>query len=151
MKQDIPWNRLAIESIVIAGSILLAFAVDAWWAERLERSSEREELFNLLNEFNLNVERLDRQLSENSIIIRIRDTALEIHNMLMASNDIGSATTLIPDSKISNALGTPTFEVYKPVYDSLVQSGRMEIIGSRQIVQAFSEWDRAVINLNEWQ
>ena len=38
--QSIAWKRLAIEATVIVGSILLAFAIDAWWEERGERQAE---------------------------------------------------------------------------------------------------------------
>ena len=36
----IAWKRLAIEAPVIVISILLAFAIDAWWEERSERQAE---------------------------------------------------------------------------------------------------------------
>lgn len=36
----IAWKRLAIEATVIVASILLAFAIDAWWEERGERNAE---------------------------------------------------------------------------------------------------------------
>ncbi len=32
--QNIPWRRLSIEAAAIVASILLAFAIDAWWEER---------------------------------------------------------------------------------------------------------------------
>ena len=35
--QEIPWKRLSVEATAIVASILLAFAIDAWWEERLER------------------------------------------------------------------------------------------------------------------
>ena len=38
--QSIAWRRLSIEATVIVASILLAFAIDAWWEERGERNSE---------------------------------------------------------------------------------------------------------------
>ena len=38
MKQEIPWNKFVVEAFVIVGSILLAFAIDAWWDERQERA-----------------------------------------------------------------------------------------------------------------
>ena len=37
---SIAWKRLAIEGTVIVASILLAFAIDAWWEERGERQTE---------------------------------------------------------------------------------------------------------------
>jgi hypothetical protein len=38
--QSIAWRRLSIEATVIVASILLAFAIDAWWEERGERNAE---------------------------------------------------------------------------------------------------------------
>ncbi len=38
--QSIAWKRPAIEATVIVVSILLAFAIDAWWEERGERKAE---------------------------------------------------------------------------------------------------------------
>ena len=36
MKLDIPWNRYIVEGTLIVGSILLAFAIQAWWDTRQE-------------------------------------------------------------------------------------------------------------------
>ena len=36
-KQSIPWLRIGAESVAIVGSILLAFAIDAWYAGAIER------------------------------------------------------------------------------------------------------------------
>ena len=36
MKQ-IPWARILLEGVVIVGSILLAFGIDAWWEDHSER------------------------------------------------------------------------------------------------------------------
>lgn len=41
---QIPWLRIAAEGPVVVASILLALAIDTWWAERQERREEREEL-----------------------------------------------------------------------------------------------------------
>lgn len=38
--RKIPWKRLAVEATAIIVSILLAFAIDAWWEERGERQAE---------------------------------------------------------------------------------------------------------------
>ena len=31
LKAQIPWLRVRVEGVVIVGSILLAFGIDAWW------------------------------------------------------------------------------------------------------------------------
>ena len=38
MTRQIPWLRVGVEGVVIVGSILLAFGVQAWWDVRQERS-----------------------------------------------------------------------------------------------------------------
>jgi len=47
----IAWKRLAIEAPVIVVSILLAFAIEAWWDERGERATERVLLERLQSDF----------------------------------------------------------------------------------------------------
>lgn len=46
----IPWKRIAIESVAIVGSILLAFAIDAWWEKRQDREDELIILQSILAE-----------------------------------------------------------------------------------------------------
>lgn len=40
MTRSIPWLRVFVEGVVIVGSILLAFGIDAWWEGRQEREDE---------------------------------------------------------------------------------------------------------------
>lgn len=49
--QRIAWRRLSLEAIVIVASILLAFAIDAWWAERGDRNAEVVLLERLRDDF----------------------------------------------------------------------------------------------------
>lgn len=44
------WKRLIIESAAIIASILLAFAIDAWWDDRTNRADERVVLQSLLDD-----------------------------------------------------------------------------------------------------
>ena len=47
--QEIPWKRILVEATAIVASILLAFAIDAWWQDRTERIVEVQYL-NALRE-----------------------------------------------------------------------------------------------------
>jgi hypothetical protein len=49
--RSIAWKRLAIEATAIVVSILLAFAIDAWWEERRERQAETILLERLRTDF----------------------------------------------------------------------------------------------------
>lgn len=52
--QKIPWKRLATESFVIVASILLAFAIDAWWNDRQELRLQNDRLARVAAEVELN-------------------------------------------------------------------------------------------------
>ena len=41
-KPQIPWLRVFVEGVVIVGSILLAFGIDAWWDGRKAKVLEQE-------------------------------------------------------------------------------------------------------------
>ncbi len=38
--QEIPWKRIFVEAAAVVVSILLAFSIDAWWEDRIEREAE---------------------------------------------------------------------------------------------------------------
>ncbi len=140
--QNIPWIRIAVEATAVLASILLAFAIDAWWAERLERVAEREELSRLHDEFASNYERIDSWVSDGGIIFRAREAALSVSETLDAALKGGSETASLPDLQIAKILQTPTFEAETPIFESLVRSGRIEIIENREIVKAIAAWER---------
>jgi hypothetical protein len=78
--QEIPWKRLSVEAAAIVASILLAFAIDAWWEERLERDSERRYLESLLadvrtdvNEYAFLTSELEAYQRATEIMIRVVD------------------------------------------------------------------------------
>lgn len=48
--QKIAWRRLSVEAAAIVGSILLAFAIDAWWDDRQRDESEQIVLRTLLDD-----------------------------------------------------------------------------------------------------
>ena len=59
MNQEIQWKRYAVEAIVIVASILLAFAIDAWWDQRREAIEEQLALRDLEVELKQNLDAID--------------------------------------------------------------------------------------------
>ena len=90
---EIPWNRIGIEAIAIVGSILLAFAIDAWWAERLERADEEVQLDRIRTEFSTNIERIDAREFEKGILTKE-------HNQKKTTEPNGTLVTFIPDDSV---------------------------------------------------
>ncbi|UCC25118.1 MAG: hypothetical protein JSU98_15535 [Gemmatimonadales bacterium] len=65
----IPWARVALEGAVIVASILLAFALDAWWDERKERGRVGEMLDAVAAEFEAQRAAMDSVVAENERVI----------------------------------------------------------------------------------
>jgi len=91
--QDIPWKRLSVEAAAIVASILLAFAIDAWWDDKREQEELRGTLQAILNDFQASKEavtwgRTTSTARRESIVnlfqatndssIQLSDTALDL-------------------------------------------------------------------------
>ena len=59
----VQWRRLLVEGFVIVVSILLAFAIDAWWDERQEEAAARQQVARVVSELQANIEILTTHLS----------------------------------------------------------------------------------------
>ena len=57
--QEIPWKRIIVEATAIVASILIAFAIDAWWQTRTERIIEVQYLQALQEDLLSSLELLD--------------------------------------------------------------------------------------------
>ena len=146
MKQAIPWNRLTAEAIVIVGSILLAFAIDAWWAERIERIDERAQLERLYTEFVTNIERIDIRTLEE----RAQEASTEVFELIEASQDNGYEEIEVPARTVRLILYAPTFDADTPILNGLISSGRLEIILNEEVLALISEWDRTFHDYTTW-
>ena len=67
-RRNVPWTTVAVEAIAIVVSILLAFAIDAWWTERNERENEQSALLALRSDLEASREQLAVVLRSLSII-----------------------------------------------------------------------------------
>jgi hypothetical protein len=86
---NIPWKRISIEAATIVGSILLAFAIDAWWDQRAESTQERDVLETLL------VDMRDFQLTRREGRDEFIDAIIESARVLL---DIAKA----PDGRVTD-------------------------------------------------
>ena len=65
-----PWHRIAAESATIIFSILLAFGIDAWWAERQIQNDVHESLQAIRAELESNLTLVDREASYRQAVIK---------------------------------------------------------------------------------
>ncbi len=144
MKPQIPWLRVFVEGVVIGGSILLAFGIDAAWTERQERAEEDEILEGLRADFVENASQVDFQLGLREDLISGAQSLLD----QLKTGPLGSELT-VADSVLSGLLASPTFDPITSTLDAAVSSGRIGLVRSRAVRRHLADWDRVTVGLHE--
>ena len=136
--QNIPWKRIAVEAAAIVVSILLAFAIDAWWDDRQDAATERVILSSLLVELRSVESRIDLV---DQRIVGIRDSAMRLLDAAVGPNDS------LEDRDIDRLLADLTWYIepnglITPELDSLVASQDLSIISSNELRRKLTVWQR---------
>lgn len=142
--KTIPWARLVAESTAIVLSILVAFSLDAWWAERQDRQTERDDLARLHTEFVWNRDRVN----DNQTATRAQVASAEMYGLVNAH--LGHDEPLEVRNELIDGVGaTPTFDAVTPVLNGLINSGRLENIRNQEVLLAISFWQRNLLQVAE--
>jgi len=114
---------LLAEGIVVLLSILIAFALDAWWAGRREASELNRELTNVLGE--VRDKRTDAlaQIREFERAVDGATALLEVMNV-----DPERAYVVVPDTVVYLANRLPTLNPRLSALDALITSGLLAAI-----------------------
>lgn len=138
--QKTDWKRLALEAAAIIVSILLAFAIDAWWQERVERQEEEEILVALLADF--------RQAKEN--IAERHKSAVVIQSAINQLAKISYGQSSPPDSAtLDQLLGKlswwfPGGQIPTGALNSLVYGGMLGTIQDDELRLDVADWRRKI-------
>ena len=125
--QHIPWKRIAVEAAAIVGSILLAFAIDAWWDDYQNRSEEQRILVGLKSEFEQNLGLIEIELSYRHAVI---DSILKILDAAVATDPMEPEAL---DSLIGDLTWWQNIKYYRGAIDGLLQSGGISFIGNDEL------------------
>ncbi len=143
---SIPWKRIAAEGATIVISIILAFAIDAWWDERQERQNEIEILERLQNELAVNIERIDRVTANRT---RKLEYAVALFDQIEKAQSQGIETIEVPTMVLMHLADSSTFEADIPVLEGIIRSARLEIIENENILTAIARWESGLRNYTE--
>jgi hypothetical protein len=126
--KDIPWKRISIEAAAIVASILLAFAIDAWWEEsqnqkdiRLSLARLSDNLKTTLLDLQTDVETLEQSWAAAQILINSEQSERVQGSVEMALAELFKTRT-------------PTAESAE--YRSLTSTGMLRDISNPVIVTA---------------
>jgi hypothetical protein len=137
--QIIPWKRIAVEATAIVISILLAFAIDAWWAEKKERDVEHRTLQALRSDLIASNEELDRLLQG---LANARTNFARFQSATPAELIKIDPEAVRP---IVISLVTPaSFNPITATHDALSNDGRLGLISDPELLRHLSNWQRAL-------
>lgn len=141
--KQIPWPRILIEGVIIVISILLAFAIEAWWNDRLSRADER----GVLVQLNAGLAETDPVLEEWQA-----NHAGVVESATVLLSNIGPmGTNSLTPEEISELIvtifGRYTLDPPDSQITSLESSGRLGLISNQQILNQLATWRSLVADL----
>lgn len=141
--QEIPWTRLAVEATAIVVSILLAFAIDAWWGDRIELQQEVQALIRLREDFNETARLLE---VEKDIHLRQQAAVDAMFRLIPVAGDPPNSYQ-IPDSVLWDMYGTGRFVPPLGAVSSLINSGEIRLIRNETLRSELTSWKGVVDKL----
>ena len=128
MAEKRTFTRLAVESVAVVASILIAFSLDAWWNEREVDGRLRVELLSVSEEMAANLELIDFQLDFN------RRQITGAYFLIQLAEAQGSAALSLPDTIGWLATnGSPTLDLSLGAVDAVMASGGLQVIESPRL------------------
>ena len=134
-RDDIQWNTIAIESVAIVISILLAFAIDAWWADHQDRKSEVKLLQSLRTEFAANLEVIPRHIGYEQDSFNAAQAMIDSIREALPDD-----TFLAPDYLIVASTVHGSFDAVSGIYDAAQQSGDIRLIENMELRENLATW-----------
>ncbi len=139
LTRQIPWLRVFVEGVVIVGSILLAFGIEAWWDGVQEREDEQEALVGLTADVSANLSMLDA----------ISQAHREFNSLASRLATMTPAQfAAVPEDSVGFYVQSlwyyGTFDSRDATVDGLVASGRLGIISDPRLRDALVDWKQGV-------
>lgn len=142
--RPIPWETIAVEAVAIVLSILLAFAIDAWWTEKREGDVEHAALQALRSDFAASREQLE-------VVLR----SLEGGRSSFARFQSATPTELTEIDAdairkiLTGLVKNHTFDPVTATLDALANDGRLGLISDPQLLGHLSKWRRDLDNIDD--
>lgn len=139
--RQVPWFRVLVEGIVIVGSILLAFGIEAWWDSSQDEARERQYLESLRSEFSA-----VQAEFPNSERQRVR--TLRAHEALIGQ--MQGDTPAPADSLllwISLTSFPISFDPPRAVFDDMISGGGTQLIQFDSLRLALAQYDAVLARM----
>jgi hypothetical protein len=145
--QKIPWNRLAVEAAAIVASILLAFAIDAWWDERANRQDEQDAIRRLIVEYEQNLEELRREKEAHVVVLEAISKLLP----MFSPNPTDLPDPVELGKLLIATLDNPKVDPRLGATESLIAAGQLNLIRDQELQAMLTQWRAVAQKVMDWQ
>jgi len=142
---DIPWKRLSAEAAAIVGSILLAFWIDAWWDDQSDARQERALLGALLQDFETAKDEFGKTRAGHNKVFSSMEKILYWAEAGSVEEDEQAEVDVV----LSNVFYRNTFDPPMGAVDTILASGRLDLLSNTTLVTELTRWKSLVEDLNE--
>lgn len=142
IEKDIPWPRVFVEAVAIVASILLAFAIDAWWADRQEALEGGRLAGALASEIAENLVDLDREITVKTESIKKARNVLDV----IAGNE-PVATKRSGLAEIGNIFVMGSWYLTDNIYQQSVASGKLLLIEDERLRFSLADYHSLLADL----
>ena len=142
--QIVPWKTITVEAVAIVLSILLAFAIDAWWAEKKESDVEHAALLSLRSDFIASREQMA------TVLLSLESARTDFARFQSATT--AELIEIDPDTKrkfLTAFVKNHTFDPVTATLDALVNDGRLGMISDAQLLTQLSSWQSNLDNIED--
>ena len=138
LKAQIPWLRVFVEGVVIVGSILLAFGIEAWRDGVQERIEEREIIERLISDVQADVQGIERGLS---FLPRKEEGLRRVDSLLNVPDpNPKDPVMFLEDVIYGSQYGWSQEEARRITFDELLGSGAFGLIRVAELRAAISDY-----------
>lgn len=137
---QIPWKRIAAEAIAIVASILIAFALDAWWDRRSERVQETALLSALEEDFA--VAAAGFEITKAGHMAELQSSKELIDYGESGQIPVNNRARI--DTLVSTQFSRRSFDPPMGTVQSILGSGRIDLITNPELITELTRWSSAV-------
>lgn len=140
----VPWKTIIVEAVAIVMSILMAFAIDAWWAEKKEKDVEHVALLALRSDFMASREQLAR------VLLSLESARTDFaYFQSVATAELVEIDPNTVRKFLTALVKNHTFDPVTATLDALINDGRLGLISDVQLLAQLSNWRRSMDNIED--
>lgn len=147
MNKQIPWLRVSVEGVVIVGSILLAFGLQAWWEGRDDAIRRRAVIEGLRGDFMATRADLDRVSAFHQRSLSSAGALMELGE----DGPIAEADASLADSLFSSTMFGGSFDPPLGTLAGLIGSGDLDLLDDPELTVYLTGFQALVADLEREQ